>query len=336
MSKTHVVEPGECLSSIARKYGFVNWRIIWDAPDNADLKKKRPNPDVIYPGDEVAIPDNKPKEVSVGKGASVDTSLKPEKISLRLAVYIDPDDKGPKGRWELKVEGVEDPLKSDLPSDGTISVEIPAKANKAVLQLFLTGGNEPDETYKLALGHLDPASTVSGAQERLRRLGYECGEVDGILGVRTRSALLTFQEMNGLDATGKLDQPTVNKLVDEFEGGGAVEPGQFRARRSGQNRHTRPSGASPSGRSAPYCSCPHFEEFAPNDDAQDQAEVLSVNKGVKVPFGSFHGCLETKNFTDLGPDARERKIYCAHVGLMVSDATKGDPKHEALVSITHH
>jgi hypothetical protein len=221
MSKTHVVEPGECLSSIARKYGFVNWRIIWDAPDNADLKKKRPNPDVIYPGDEVAIPDNKPKEVSVGKGASVDTSLKPEKISLRLAVYIDPDDKGPKGRWELKVEGVEDPLKSDLPSDGTISVEIPAKANKAVLQLFLTGGNEPDETYKLALGHLDPASTVSGAQERLRRLGYECGEVDGILGVRTRSALLTFQEMNGLDATGKLDQPTANKLVDLFEGGGA-------------------------------------------------------------------------------------------------------------------
>ena len=79
----------------------------------------------------------------------------------------------------------------------------------------------------------------------------------------------------------------------------------------------------------------YFEEFAPNDDAEDQAEVLSVNKGVKVPFGSFHGCLETKNFTVLEPDARERKVYCAGIGLMVSDATKGDPKHEALVSITH-
>jgi N-acetylmuramoyl-L-alanine amidase len=221
MGNKYIVEPGDCLSSIARKFGFVNWRIIWDSPDNATLKKRHPNPDVISPGDEITIPDKKPKSVSVGKGASASTSLKQEKVFLRLGVFIDPDKKSPKGRYELSVEGVEFPFKGDLPGDGQISAEVPVKAKKGKLLLYLTGGDEPEEEIDLTLGHLDPARTVSGAQERLRRLGYDCGAVDGILGVRTRSALLAFQDVNSLDATGALDQPTVNKLVDLFEGGGA-------------------------------------------------------------------------------------------------------------------
>jgi len=236
----------------------VNWRIIYDAPDNADFKKKRPNPDVIYPGDEIVIPDKKPKEISVQKGATAATSLKPEKTVLRLAVSLDPDKKGPKGRWELQVEGVEDPAKGDLPADGKILAEVPSIAKKAKLALFLTGGDEPEETYHLALGHLDPASTVSGAQERLRRLGYECGEVDGILGVRTHSALLAFQEQNGLDATGKLDQPTVNKLVDMFEGGGAYP-------KAGPAPDEAPAPAEPSPAEAPA-----QEAGAPEEEQQEK------------------------------------------------------------------
>jgi peptidoglycan hydrolase-like protein with peptidoglycan-binding domain len=88
---------------------------------------------------------------------------------------------------------------------------------RAKLSLFLTGGAVPDQVLDLALGQLDPAGTVSGAQERLRRLGYECGDVDGHLGVRTRSALLTFQEQNDLQATGELDEATTKKLVALFE-----------------------------------------------------------------------------------------------------------------------
>jgi hypothetical protein len=222
LPQKHIVEAGECLSSIARTYGFVNWRVIWNDKGNADLRKRHPNPDIIAPGDEIVIPEKKPKEISVGKGASVNATLKPEKAWLRLVLFADPEKKAPKGRWELKVEGVEEPEKGDLPADGTISVEVPSIAKKARLSLFLTGGDDPDEIRELSLGHLDPASRVAGAQERLRRLGYECGPVDGILGVRTRSALLTFQEQNGLDATGALDQPTVSKLVELFEGADGV------------------------------------------------------------------------------------------------------------------
>jgi len=221
MSTKHIVEPGDCMPSIARQYGFVNWHVIWDAPDNDDLRKKHPNPETLAPGDEVVIPDKKPKEISVAKGASADTKMKSEKTLLRLVVYADPDEKAPKGKWELHIQGVEDPEKGDIPGDGTISVEVPPVTEKAELWLFLTGGDEPEQKIELTLGELDPASTVAGAQERLRRLGFECGEIDGEMDVRTQSALLTFQEENGLEATGELDEDTVNKLVDVFEGGGA-------------------------------------------------------------------------------------------------------------------
>jgi hypothetical protein len=86
MSQKHVVEAGECLTSIARLYGFVNWRVIYDAADNAALRKLRPNPELLAPGDEVAIPDKTVSTITVGKGPSVDTTLKQEKAFLRIAV----------------------------------------------------------------------------------------------------------------------------------------------------------------------------------------------------------------------------------------------------------
>src|SRR5262249_17257848 len=69
----------------------------------------------------------------------------------------------------------------------------------------------------------------------------------------------------------------------------------------------------------------YFEEFAPNDEAQDQAEVTSLNKSVTVPISpsrALHGCLETRNFTALEPDSKERKVYCSGFGVVVTDAIK--------------
>lgn len=55
--KKHVVVKGEWLSKIAQKYGIKSWRTIYDHPANEAFRKKRPNPDLIQPGDEIFIPD---------------------------------------------------------------------------------------------------------------------------------------------------------------------------------------------------------------------------------------------------------------------------------------
>jgi hypothetical protein len=44
MATIHIVKKGECLSSIAYHYMLPDWHIIYDHPQNAEFKAKRPNP----------------------------------------------------------------------------------------------------------------------------------------------------------------------------------------------------------------------------------------------------------------------------------------------------
>jgi hypothetical protein len=53
----HTVRAGETLSSIARAHGYADWKAIYDHPNNAELKRKRPNPGLILPGDVLFVPD---------------------------------------------------------------------------------------------------------------------------------------------------------------------------------------------------------------------------------------------------------------------------------------
>jgi peptidoglycan hydrolase-like protein with peptidoglycan-binding domain len=53
-------------------------------------------------------------------------------------------------------------------------------------------------------------------QQSLKDQGFYEGQVDGILGARTKEALRKFQESKGLDASGKLDNQTASALGIEF------------------------------------------------------------------------------------------------------------------------
>jgi len=58
-----------------------------------------------------------------------------------------------------------------------------------------------------------PITGTSEAQQKLFDLGYvEVGTVDGIAGPNTSSAVTRYQEQNGLEVTGELDQSTLDSL----------------------------------------------------------------------------------------------------------------------------
>jgi localization factor PodJL len=64
-----------------------------------------------------------------------------------------------------------------------------------------------------------PSPTLSGnaelvlrTQRLLNKLGYDVGAPDGELGERTREAIRTFQERNGIPASGEVTVPLVTKL----------------------------------------------------------------------------------------------------------------------------
>ena len=53
----YVVLVGDNLSRIAAHHGIRYWQNIYLATENGDFRNARPNPDLIYPGDRIQIPD---------------------------------------------------------------------------------------------------------------------------------------------------------------------------------------------------------------------------------------------------------------------------------------
>lgn len=53
---TYTVRSGDTFVIIAENHGIPEWRTIYNHAENADFRLRRPNPNVIYPGDEMYIP----------------------------------------------------------------------------------------------------------------------------------------------------------------------------------------------------------------------------------------------------------------------------------------
>jgi len=50
MPSYYVVKEGDFLSSIAKDNGFTDYRQSGTIPNNASLKQKRQNPNILFPG----------------------------------------------------------------------------------------------------------------------------------------------------------------------------------------------------------------------------------------------------------------------------------------------
>lgn len=208
MPKEHKVKQGECISSIAEKYGLFP-ETIWDDAANAKLKETRKDLNVLYMGDVVVIPDKRDKEESGATEQRHRFIRKDVPNYLRIIVTDEDDEPLTDTPYLLTID--HEHRQNITDSEGLIEEPIPPNARKGKL---LVGENEDIYEYDLDLGHLDPIDEITGVQARLNNLGFECGETDGILGSRTEGALAKFQKMNGLSQTGTIDDQTRNKLVE--------------------------------------------------------------------------------------------------------------------------
>ena len=57
-----------------------------------------------------------------------------------------------------------------------------------------------------------PRSLPAVVQRQLAQRGYYKGAIDGEFGPASRSALARFQRKNGLNETGRIDEPTLQAL----------------------------------------------------------------------------------------------------------------------------
>lgn len=76
------------------------------------------------------------------------------------------------------------------------------------------GGSNPYSKPRVNVGSGSRGEGVKWLQWELGFFGYDCGDVDGIFGVRTRSALRRFQSDKGLDVDGICGPLTRAKLAE--------------------------------------------------------------------------------------------------------------------------
>lgn len=69
-------------------------------------------------------------------------------------------------------------------------------------------------------------------------------------------------------------------------------------------------------------------------EAEDAAEVLSLEEQAQVPFGHFRNVLLTKNYTPLDPRVLEYKFYAKGIGLVLAIGASGGADREELVRFT--
>ncbi|MGK3964571.1 peptidoglycan-binding protein [Sorangium sp. So ce118] len=246
MAVDYRVRSGECLISIAHDHGL-SWEMLWNHPNNAEIKRLRGDPNILKEGDILHIPDRALKECTVATGAAHRFVVKRKTAMLRLrivqdalpkakpqqsppapsrdprtAITEDPEVESPPTKDEpragvaylLKVDGVT--IRGTTDQDGMIACEIAPNAREG--QLILEPDTPNETMLRLNLGHLDPIDEVGGVKQRLTNLTFDCGDTGDDMTPELESALRAFQEKHGLAVTGEIDQAMKDRLR-EVHGG---------------------------------------------------------------------------------------------------------------------
>lgn len=204
MSKDkHIVSAGDSIPSLAHDNGHF-WETLWDHPENAELKAKRKNPNILAPGDEVYIPPIRVKDFPGGTDQRHSFKRKgvPAKLKMQLFLMGEPRRNEP---YTLVLD--DEIIKGTTDGDGNLEHFIKPNSRGGVLKL--NGGKEE---YPVRVGHLNPIDTISGIKQRLNNLGFYCGDESDEETETFSQALIQFQGDQGLKQTGKVDDATRGKL----------------------------------------------------------------------------------------------------------------------------
>jgi N-acetylmuramoyl-L-alanine amidase len=182
MSDKHIVQPGEHISDIASDAGFRSYHTVWDRPENSDLRNLRDDPHVLFPGDEVFVPDLTTKTEQRPTTQLHIFQVPGPELFLRLKVLDFNFRAVPNATGQLTLE----PLAAEstgTDGDGFVEHELEPKTHKGELALDQVQPKDGDADpvalentkFDLRIGHLNPETKLSGQQARLNNLGYFAG-----------------------------------------------------------------------------------------------------------------------------------------------------------------
>lgn len=218
--RMHIVQRGECLASIARQYGITDWELVWNAPENEPLRKKRKNPNVLWPDDEVAVPRYEVHEVVRPTDQTHRIVVTEAEAKVRLCLQDLSREPFADLTYDYAYDRggtrIEKPGSAPTDADGWLEETVPLGVEALEVTL-----HKPRLRLVLQVNALDPAQDhdtetpiLSGVQMRLASLGYAPGPRSEELSPRVRQAVASFQTdaLSAEEPTGDLDAETLHAL----------------------------------------------------------------------------------------------------------------------------
>lgn len=175
MAGNYTVVQGDHLSKIAKMFGFTDYHTIWDDPNNANLKQQRQNPNVLYPGDVLYIPDRELREEA--RPTEQQHHFKLQKPPLKLRLILQDIYEQPIANTKCLLNLGTNSLNVTTDSTGKIEQAIPADVRDA--QLVIQDDQQTafaNTLIAVEIGDLDPVDQLSGQIARLNNLGYFAGD----------------------------------------------------------------------------------------------------------------------------------------------------------------
>jgi len=208
-TKPYVIKQGDYLTKLAHRLGFTADE-VWGLAENADLRQRRQDGDILRPGDILFVPDQPKRRNPFDKETENHFTARVPKVPVELRLAVDDE---PLGDERYQVAGLDDESERRTDGDGYARFEVDVNTRQVTIDLPDRG-----EHCCLMVGDLDPADEPSGARMRLTQLGYYGGHREGEDQFEAHdaeqlgAALRAFQIDHGLDGSGELDPPTVKAL----------------------------------------------------------------------------------------------------------------------------
>jgi hypothetical protein len=240
MHESITVRDGDSTSSLAYSRGLLP-DTVWNHSDNAKLKSQRADMNALQPGDVIVLPDKDLGEELCATDAKHSFRRKAVPALLRIkffkeafeevtdysdadgpeddldSVYEDEDvdaslTQEPRADcpYRITIDGIVVEGKTD--ADGLLEESIPPDTRS--VRLILDPGVEGETTLDIAVGTVKAHDELPGIKERLANIGYDCGDRDEEIGDVLPHVLSLFQSANGLKVTGKVDDPTINRIKE--------------------------------------------------------------------------------------------------------------------------
>lgn len=203
MPRIHKIKPGEHLSSIAESYGFANFEAIWNDPGNKGLRECREDPHVLFPGDEVVIPDVPVRsfERAVDRRCSFEVHVESALLRLQL---LDPRRQPiANATGTLEAGGQEQTVTTD--GDGILEARVPRNTTRAHLEIG-------EREYELVIGHLDPVGCSTGNLGRLHNLAFSPVSWAQPGAAEARALRLALERLENSEGTPPQGQATAELL----------------------------------------------------------------------------------------------------------------------------